>query len=69
MLSKQQAMASSLEGFVAFNKEQARDIESLGRVAPRQLFGTRKAYGDGIEDSWHRGADPWTRGGEGTAAK
>ena len=24
--------------------------------------------GDGIEDSWHSGADPWTKGGEGTAA-
>ena len=24
--------------------------------------------GDGIEDSWHSGADPWTTGGEGTAA-
>ena len=22
----------------------------------------------GIEDSWHSGADPWTTGGEGTAA-
>ena len=24
--------------------------------------------GDGIKDSWHSGADPWTTGGEGTAA-
>ena len=23
---------------------------------------------DGIEDSWHSGADPWTKGAEGTAA-